>query len=135
MSCASIRPYASGSPRGSGRSGAHKSHGSRADAETRNPIVPRHSPDLSLWRRVASASRRNLNWFDEDVFRGDGQAVFDQAFDVESDGFADVLDAFFDRLALRMASRQSGAENVVAPFRFFLEDHSKPVCHREPPRS
>src|SRR5439155_3945364 len=40
---------------------------------------------------------------------------FDKAFDVKFDGLANVFDAFFDRLALRVASRQSGTENVVAP--------------------
>src|SRR5216683_2808590 len=135
MSCALLRPDTSGSPRGLCRSAAHKSHGCHAAAETRIPIARQHESSPSMWRRVASASRRNLNRLDQNVFRGDGQSVFDQAFDVELDGFTDVLDAFLDRLALRMAPRQGGAENVVAPFLLFLEYHSKRLCHHESPHS
>src|SRR5260370_2439219 len=135
MSCALLRPDASGSPGWLCRSTAYKSHGCHAAAETPIPIARQHQPSPSMWRRVASASRRNLNRLDQNVFRGDGQSVFDQAFDVELDGFTDVLDAFLDPLALRMAPTQRGADNVVAPFRLFLDDHSKPACHHKPPHS
>src|SRR5260370_31406981 len=111
MSYALLRPDASGSPRGLCRSAAHKSHGCHAAAETRIPIARQHEPSPSMWRRVASGSRRNLNRLDQNVFPWDGQSAFDQAFDVNLHGFTDCLVAFLGRLPFPLAPPPAWAVN------------------------
>src|SRR6476646_299423 len=133
MFSASIRPYASGSPRAPGRSHARRWRGSRFGAETRTLVARQHEPALLLWSQVAWASHWNLNGLNQDIFRGNGQPIFHQALEVEPNRFANIRDSFFDSLALRVASRQSRAKNVIAAFLFFLENYGVRMRHREPP--
>src|SRR6267154_1341222 len=66
------------------------------------------------------------------VLRGNRQAVFDQARDVELSRFTDVLHTFIDSFTLRVASGQRGAENMVATLLLLLEDNGESVRHHSP---
>src|SRR5580692_5948931 len=90
-------------------------------------------PVLSPKSQAAWGSHGNLNRLNQDIFCGNGQAILHQAFEVESNRFANIRDSFFDGLALGMASRQSRAKNVIAAFFLFLENYGVGMRHREPP--
>jgi hypothetical protein len=44
----------------------------------------------------------------QNVFGGDGQAIFGESFHIKLGSFADILNTFLDRLALGMASGKTG---------------------------
>jgi hypothetical protein len=71
----------------------------------------------------------DLYGFNEDVFFGDWQPIFDEAINVQLDVLADIPVTFFDGFALRVATRQGGTEDVVATFILFFKNYRESVHH------
>jgi hypothetical protein len=75
---------------------------------------------------IARSGNGDVERLDQDVFDGERFAMGSQAFEVNFDGFTDVVGSLLQRVTLGMTARQGRTECVIAAAGLCLEDDRVP---------